>query len=88
VAKVCISIILHIFISNFFFYLFLASAVMVARQEEGARGRGGSPAYSEMEWLNLLGIIGQIIPVSGEEWDSVEVQHCISYSVRKDDLWH
>jgi hypothetical protein len=56
---------------------------MAARQEEGARGRGGSPAYSEL--LNLLGIIEQIIPVSGEEWDQVEMHHCISYPVRKAD---
>jgi hypothetical protein len=56
---------------------------MTARQEEGARGRGGSPAYSEMELLNLLGIIEQIIPVSGEEWDQVEVHHCTLYPARK-----
>jgi hypothetical protein len=56
---------------------------MAARQEDGARGRGGSPAYSEMELLNLLGIIERIIPVKGEEWDQVEVQHCTLYPVRK-----
>jgi hypothetical protein len=39
---------------------------MAARQEEGARGRGGSPAYSEMELLTLLGIIEWIILVSRE----------------------
>ncbi len=56
---------------------------MAARQEDGARGRGGSPAYSETELLNLLGIIERIIPVSREEWDQVEVQHCTLYPVRK-----
>ena len=56
---------------------------MAARQDDGARGRGGSPAYSETELLNLLGIIERIIPVSGEEWDQVEVHHSISYPVRK-----
>ena len=56
---------------------------MAARQDDGARGRGGSPAYSETELLNLLSIIERIIPVSGEEWDQVEVHHNILYPVRK-----
>jgi hypothetical protein len=42
---------------------------MAAHQEDGTRGRGGSPAYSETELLNLLEIIERIIPVSGDEWD-------------------
>jgi hypothetical protein len=62
---------------------------MGAGQEKGARGRGGSPAYSEMELLNLLGFIEWIISVSGEEWDQVEVHHCTMYPVRKaEGLWH
>jgi hypothetical protein len=56
---------------------------MAARQDDSARGRGGSPAYSEMELLNLLSIIKRIIPVSGEEWDQVEMHHSISYPVQK-----
>jgi hypothetical protein len=56
---------------------------MAARQDDGARGRGGSPAYSETELLNLLSVIERIIPVSGEEWDQVEVHHNILYPVRK-----
>jgi hypothetical protein len=56
---------------------------MAARQDDGTRGRSGSPAYSEMELLNLLSIIERIILVSGEEWDQVEMHHSISYPVRK-----
>jgi hypothetical protein len=56
---------------------------MTAGQEKGTRGRGGSPAYSETELLHLLGIIERIIPVSGEEWDQVEVHHCTLYPARK-----
>jgi hypothetical protein len=62
------------------FLKFLTSTVMVARQEEVARGRGGSPAYSKM---NLLSVIERIIPGRREEWDQVEMHHSISYPVRK-----
>jgi hypothetical protein len=65
------------------FFIYFASAVMAAGQEEGAGGRGGSPAYSKMELLHLLDIMERIIPVSGEEWDQVDVHHCTLYPVRK-----
>jgi hypothetical protein len=56
---------------------------MVATQyAEGGR-RGVSPAYSEMELLHLLCIVERLILLSGEEWDQVEVQHCILFPVRK-----
>ncbi len=86
-ARVHINILLHKFLSIFIF-IFLTSAVMVEGQEEGTRGRGGSPADSEMELLHLPGIIERIIPVSGEEWNQVEVYHCTLYPVRKaEGLW-
>jgi hypothetical protein len=36
-----------------------------------------------MELLNLLSIIEWLVPVSGEEWDQVEVQHGLMYPNRK-----
>jgi hypothetical protein len=83
VAKVHINILLFNFISILSYFFDWCSHSGKARGSGKTRGRGGSPSYSEMELLNLLGIIKRIIPASGEEWDQVEVHHCTLYTVRK-----